>query len=108
MNSVYFTSMHCVFKVDVSGTVTRIAGIARQGYAGDGGPATAAQLNTPNRGKNLGRAVYHCCAAADGCALPGATRSRVLLKMALGLWCVQRVATDVIDWDFNEYAATGK
>jgi hypothetical protein len=78
------------------------------GYAGDGGPAAAARLNTPNGGKNLGRAVYHRCAAADGCALTGATRSRVLLKMALGLWCVQRVATDVVDWDLNKYAATGK
>ena len=46
--SVYFTSLHCVFKVDAGAMLTRIAGIARPGYAGDGGPATAAQLNTPN------------------------------------------------------------
>src|SRR5450631_1529513 len=43
---------------------------------------------------------YHRSVAADGCALTGATRSRVLLKKALRLWCVRMVATDVIDWEF--------
>ena len=43
----YFTSLNCVFKVDTSGTLTRIAGNSRAGYSGDGGPAIQAQLNAP-------------------------------------------------------------
>ncbi len=40
---------NCVRKVDaISGIITMYAGIAFQGYSGDGGPATAAELNTPN------------------------------------------------------------
>src|ERR1700735_4854069 len=39
-----FGSMHSVFKVDTSGNTTRIAGNGRSGYSGDGGAATAAQL----------------------------------------------------------------
>ena len=34
-------------KVNTSGTLTTVAGGATQGYSGDGGPATAAQLNFP-------------------------------------------------------------
>jgi hypothetical protein len=45
--SVYFSSHDCVFKLDASGTLTRIAGNSRGGYSGDGGPATSAQLNSP-------------------------------------------------------------
>ena len=36
-----------IFKVDASGVLTRVAGNSRPGYSGDGGPATAAQLHTP-------------------------------------------------------------
>jgi len=43
----YFTSLNSVFKVDNSGTLTRIAGNSRAGYSGDGGPAIQAQLNVP-------------------------------------------------------------
>src|SRR5947209_2798175 len=45
--NAYFTSLHCIFKVDASGTLTRFAGNGRAGGAGDGGPAAAAQLNGP-------------------------------------------------------------
>src|ERR1035437_5544737 len=45
--NVYFGSLHSVFKVDAGGTLTRIAGNARAGNSGDGGPAAAAQLNFP-------------------------------------------------------------
>jgi sugar lactone lactonase YvrE len=34
-------------KVDASGRITTFAGTATQGFAGDGGPATSAQLHTP-------------------------------------------------------------
>ena len=45
--NVYFGSLHSVFKVDPSGTLTRFAGNGRAGNSGDGGPATSAQLNFP-------------------------------------------------------------
>jgi uncharacterized protein (TIGR03437 family) len=45
--NVYFTSINCVFKVDLNGVITRIAGNSRPGYSGDGGPASGAQLFTP-------------------------------------------------------------
>ncbi len=41
------TSLHCIFKVDLVGTLNRIAGTCRPGYTGDGGPAVSAQLNFP-------------------------------------------------------------
>ena len=37
-----------VYRVDPSGTITQIAGSWRWGFAGDGGPAIKAQLNTPS------------------------------------------------------------
>ena len=46
--NTYFTSMHCVYKRDRQGVVTRIAGTSRPGYSGDGGPATSAQLYDPS------------------------------------------------------------
>ncbi len=46
--NVYFNSLNCVFKLDVAGNVTRVAGNSQGGYSGDGGPATSAQLqNNP-------------------------------------------------------------
>jgi uncharacterized protein (TIGR03437 family) len=46
--NVYFASLHSVFKVDGTGTLTRIAGTGRYGASGDGGPATQAQLAYPD------------------------------------------------------------
>ena len=46
--NLYFASLHCVFRVDPSGTLTRLAGNGRSGYAGDGGPATSAQFQYPD------------------------------------------------------------
>ena len=45
--NVYFSSGNSVFKIDGSGILTRAAGIGKPGYAGDGGQATAANLNVP-------------------------------------------------------------
>jgi len=45
--NAYFTGLNCVFKVAPSGVLSRIAGTARVGYSGDGGPAASAQLNVP-------------------------------------------------------------
>ncbi len=45
--NVYFSSSNCVFKVDTNGVLTLIAGTARPGFSGDGGPSVNAQLNNP-------------------------------------------------------------
>jgi DNA-binding beta-propeller fold protein YncE len=42
--NTHFVASHCVFKLDPSGVVTRIAGNGKPGYSGDGRPATGAQL----------------------------------------------------------------
>ncbi len=41
------TDLHCVFKIDPAGILTRFAGTCRPGYTGDGGPAVNAQLRRP-------------------------------------------------------------
>jgi trimeric autotransporter adhesin len=46
--NVYFTGQNVVLEVDTNGILTRVAGNARAGYSGDGGPATDAQLNAPS------------------------------------------------------------
>ncbi|HTX35441.1 MAG TPA: IPT/TIG domain-containing protein [Bryobacteraceae bacterium] len=45
--NVYFGSDHAIFKVDLTGTLTCIAGTGREGFSGDGGPATSAQMSYP-------------------------------------------------------------
>ena len=47
--NLYFsdTSNSRIRKVDAAGIITTVAGDGTRGYGGDGGPATAAQLNVP-------------------------------------------------------------
>jgi sugar lactone lactonase YvrE len=46
---VYFIANNCVWKLDASGLVVRVAGTSTEsGYSGDGGPALMAGLNGPN------------------------------------------------------------
>ena len=44
--NVYFTALNSVFRLS-GGVMSRVAGNGEPGYSGDGGPATSAQLNTP-------------------------------------------------------------
>jgi len=41
------TNNHVIREVNLAGTVTMVAGDGEQGYAGDGGPATSALLDSP-------------------------------------------------------------
>lgn len=45
--NLYFTANHSVYRLATNGTLTLVAGNSRAGFAGDGGPATRAQLNDP-------------------------------------------------------------
>jgi uncharacterized protein (TIGR03437 family) len=45
--NVYFTGLNCLFKIGANGVLSRVAGNARGGYSGDGGPGASAQLNAP-------------------------------------------------------------
>ena len=42
------TENHRIRRVDTAGTITTLAGTGGTGYSGDGGPAVAAQLNSPS------------------------------------------------------------
>jgi Leucine-rich repeat (LRR) protein/sugar lactone lactonase YvrE len=48
-NNLYIadTDNHRIRKVDLTGTITTVAGNGIKGYSGDGDPATAAQINAP-------------------------------------------------------------
>jgi Leucine-rich repeat (LRR) protein/sugar lactone lactonase YvrE len=48
-NNLYIadTDNHRIRKVDLTGTITTVAGNGMNGYSGDGDPATAAQINAP-------------------------------------------------------------
>src|SRR5262245_32321856 len=50
VGNVYFASfdLNTVFRLDQNGVLTRVAGNARRGYSGDGGPALDAQLWNPS------------------------------------------------------------
>ena len=49
LGTLYFsdTDHNCVRKIDSAGIVSTVAGTGIAGFSGDGGPATAAQLNLP-------------------------------------------------------------
>ncbi|MBI6546909.1 MAG: hypothetical protein HY692_08950, partial [Cyanobacteria bacterium NC_groundwater_1444_Ag_S-0.65um_54_12] len=45
---IYAGQQRTVYKVSRSGVITTVAGNGTEGYSGDGGPATSAQLNDPS------------------------------------------------------------
>ena len=45
--NAYFTSLNCVYVVTTTGAIYQLAGNARAGYSGDGGPGLNAQLSSP-------------------------------------------------------------
>lgn len=45
--NVYFCGYNAVYRIDPAGVLTRVAGTARPGFSGDGGPALNAQLDSP-------------------------------------------------------------
>jgi sugar lactone lactonase YvrE len=49
-NTVFVSDLgsHSVWRVDTSGTMTTVAGTGREGFGGDGGPATEATLGHPS------------------------------------------------------------
>jgi len=47
LNNVYFTNLNRICKVTTGGIIFCVAGNENAGYSGDGGPATAAELNGP-------------------------------------------------------------
>ena len=49
------TNRHVVDKVDASGALTVVAGNGVQGFAGDGGAATQAELDSPAESQSMGR-----------------------------------------------------
>ena len=55
---------HRIRKVAATGTITTVAGTGSAGFSGDGGPATAAQLNYPTAELTwlLVTAEIHCFA----------------------------------------------
>lgn len=49
---------HRIRRIDTTGTITTVAGSGIQGYSGDNGPATAAQLDTPSGLAAAGSTIY--------------------------------------------------
>ena len=49
---------HCVRRIDKDGVISTVAGNGAPGYAGDGGPATSAQLNEPYEVRFRGDAMF--------------------------------------------------
>jgi hypothetical protein len=48
LGNIYISDLnHLIRKVNTNGIITTVAGNGTQGYSGDGGPATSAQINNP-------------------------------------------------------------
>jgi sugar lactone lactonase YvrE len=66
--NVYFTQRPAVVRrIDPNGVITTIAGSGRIGYAGDGGPATQAQLNGPEHVAVDGEGIIYIEDTGNNC-----------------------------------------
>ena len=92
--NVYFSSGNTVFRVDASGTLTRVAGTGKPGYSGDSGPATEAQLNLPKGvAVDGGGSVY--IADSGNNVVRKVTPDGVIQTVAGGFNAPQGVAVDL-------------
>ena len=73
--NLYFVSFNCIFRLNRSGVITRVAGISAPGYSGDGGPAIDAQ---PSRQAGV-------VADSAGNVFIADTYARPICNSALGL-----------------------
>ena len=80
-DNVYFTSDNSVFKMDAKGAVVRVAGGVRHGYAGDGGPATLAQLSNP-QGLAVDRAGNLFIADTQNCVIRKVFPTGIIVTVA--------------------------
>ena len=70
------TDNHRVRKISTSGVITTLAGTGVAGFSGDGGPATAAQLNLPyGLAADLAGYLYVADLATTACGASAPTAS---------------------------------
>ena len=80
--NVYFSSARsCVFQLDSSGSLRRVAGTCHAGFSGDGGPATGAQVSWP---KGLALDTNGNLYIADnlGCRIRKVTKDGIITTIA--------------------------
>jgi hypothetical protein len=108
--NVYFSASGCVFKIDVNGILTRVAGDSRWGASGDGGPATNAEFSTA-LGVTVDHAgnIYVVDQNGAGSGLPRGTLRKItpdgiISTVVRGLTLVSGLAVDgsnnvyILDW----------
>jgi hypothetical protein len=81
-------SLNCVYRLDPSGTLTRVAGDSRAGYLGAGGPASEAQLFGPTSlprqwPQSVGQGLWANRTAGSNATSSGASAARTLGLFAL-------------------------
>jgi hypothetical protein len=83
VGNVYLSNGDVVFKLDATGTLTRVAGTGTSGYSGDGGPATSAQLDASGVAVDASGNLYIADADNNRIRLVTAQGSRAVLGLTL-------------------------